>query len=122
MNFRTTDGVAYRVRPIRRDDAERERQFILGLSAESRFQRLMYTLREPSDELIAHLVNVDGHRDAALVAVTGDGAGEHIIGVARYAAEADSQACEFAVAVTDAWQCRGVGTTLALALRRTGVA
>ena len=37
-------GVEYRIRPIRRDDAEREREFILSLSPESRFQRLMYTI------------------------------------------------------------------------------
>ena len=50
----------------------------------------------------------------ALVAVVGDGDGEErIIGVARYAADADGQDCEFAVAVADAWQCRGIGTTLA---------
>jgi acetyltransferase len=64
---RTPRGETYRVRPIRRDDARREREFILALSPESRFQRLLYTLREPSDDFIAHLVDVDGVRDMALV-------------------------------------------------------
>ena len=105
-------GVEYRIRPIRRDDAERERAFIMSLSPESRFQRLMYTLREPSAEFVARLVNVDQHRDMALVAVLGSGADEKIIGVARYAADANGRDCEFAVAVADEWQCRGVGTAL----------
>ena len=109
---RTTGGVAYRVRPIRRDDAHREREFIMGLSPESRFQRLMYTLREPSDEFIAHLVDIDQHRDMALVALHGEGAEEKIIGVARYAGDAECKECEFAVAVADAWQCSGIGSTL----------
>lgn len=109
---RTTDGIHYLIRPIRPDDADRERAFILSLSPESRFQRLMYTLREPSDEFVAHLVNVDHHRNMALVAVHGQGPDEKIIGVARYAADADGKDCEFAVAVTDAWQCRGIGSTL----------
>jgi len=106
------DGTEYRIRPIRPDDAERERAFILSLSPESRFQRLMYTLREPSAEFVARLVNVDQHRDMALVAVIGDVPREKIIGVARYSADADGFDCEFAVAVADEWQCRGIGTTL----------
>jgi acetyltransferase len=110
---RSSDGVAYRVRPITRDDAARERAFILALSPESRFQRFMHCIREPSDELIAQLVDIDAHARMALVAVTGAAPDEHIIGVARYAADPDGRDCEFGVAVADAWQCRGVGTTLA---------
>ena len=109
---RMEGGVEYHIRPIRRDDAERERAFIMSLSPESRFQRLMYTLREPSAEFVARLVNVDEHRDMALVATLGEGAAEKIIGVARYAADEDGRDCEFAVAVADEWQCRGIGTTL----------
>lgn len=105
-------GPDYRIRPIRSDDAARERAFILSLSPESRFQRLMYTMREPSEEFVARLVNVDQHRDMALVAVIGEGAAEKIIGVARYAADANGPDCEFAVAVSDEWQCRGIGSTL----------
>lgn len=105
-------GPDYRIRPIRPDDAARERAFILSLSPESRFQRLMYTMREPSEEFVARLVNVDQHRDMALVAVIGEGAAEKIIGVARYAADANGPDCEFAVAVSDEWQCRGIGSTL----------
>jgi acetyltransferase len=105
-------GLEYRIRPIRPDDAERERAFIKSLSPESRFQRLMYTLREPSAEFVARLVNVDEHRDMALVAVLGEADDEKIIGVARYAADENSPDCEFAVAVADAWQCRGIGSTL----------
>jgi acetyltransferase len=112
LDATATDGMAYRIRPICPDDAARERAFILSLSPESRFQRLMYTLREPSDEFIAHLVNVDHHRNMALVAVHGAGPDEKIVGVARYSADDHGQDCEFAVAVADAWQCRGIGTTL----------
>jgi acetyltransferase len=111
-NARMEGGVEYRVRPIRPDDAGRERDFILSLSPESRFQRLMYTLREPSAEFVARLVNVDQHHDMALVAVIGEPATEKIIGVARYCADADGPDCEFAVAVADEWQCRGIGTTI----------
>lgn len=105
-------GIEYHIRPIRPDDAWREHAFILSLSPESRFQRLMYTLREPSPEFVARLVNVDQHRDVALVAVIGEAEQQKIIGVARYAADDNGRDCEFAVAVADDWQCRGIGTTL----------
>jgi len=110
---RSSDGIAYHVRPIRRDDAARERDFILALSPASRFQRFMHGMREPTDELIAQLVDIDSHARMALVAVTGTPPDEKIIGVARYAADADGRDCEFGVAVADDWQCRGIGTTLA---------
>ena len=38
---------------------------------------------------------------------------EKIIGVARYSVEDNGLDCEFAVAVADDWQCRGIGSTLA---------
>lgn len=107
----TTDGIPYRIRPIHADDAQRERDFICGLSAQSRYQRFMHNLREPGDALIARLVNVDYRRTMALVAVTGKGVAERIIATAQYAADNDRE-CEFAVVVADDWQCRGVGTTL----------
>ena len=111
ISARTSDGIPYHIRPIRPDDAARERAFINGLSPQSRYQRFMHNLREPGDALIEKFVNVDHHRTMALVAVIGDGDQERIIGVARYAADND-ESCEFAVAVADDWQCRGIGTTL----------
>lgn len=109
---KTRDGIAYRIRPIRPTDAQREREFICGLSAESRYNRLMYTLREPSPALIEQLVDVDYHARMAFLAVVGRGAAERIIGIARYAADDTGRDCEFGVAVADDWQARGVGTTL----------
>lgn len=110
---RTTNGIEYRIRSIRADDAERERDFIRRLSPASRHARFMHAMSEPSAELVRRLVDVDGHRDQALVAVIGEGEAELIIGVARYSADRDGPDCEFAVAVADEWQCRGIGTTLA---------
>ena len=53
---RASDGVEYLVRPLCRNDVALEREFILGLSPESRFQRFMHAIGEPSDEFIAHLL------------------------------------------------------------------
>lgn len=110
---RTRDGVEYRIRPIRPDDLEREYEFVRSLSHDALYNRLMYEVHEPTDALIRPLVNIDYERHMALVAVDTDACGaEHIIGVARYAVDAQRAEHEFAVAVTDAWQGRGIGTTL----------
>lgn len=114
---RTRDGASYRIRPIRPDDLERERAFILGLSPASRYARMMCAMREPPAELLDRFVHVD-YRDAmALVALSGapegtEGSPEQFIAVARYASLPAGRECEFAVAVSDAWQRRGVGTRL----------
>jgi acetyltransferase len=107
----TRDGVAYRIRPIRTDDAVREREFLIGLSSESRYMRMMYTMCEPSPDLVARFVHVDYRLNMAFAAIAGRGDDERIVGVARYAADSEGE-LEFALVVTDAWQGRGVGATL----------
>ena len=72
---------------------------------------MMYSLRDPTDTFVDKLVNVDYRSSMAFVAVIGDGEGERIIGVSRYAVDGVRQA-EFALAVMDDWQARGVGMTL----------
>ncbi|MGD0503431.1 MAG: GNAT family N-acetyltransferase [Steroidobacteraceae bacterium] len=107
----TRDNVAYRIRPIRPDDSARERAFIVELSPESRYTRLMTAMREPTAALVERLVHVDYQRNMAFVAVLGAGTEERIIGVARYCEDRVSGS-EFAVVVMDDWQARGVAVAL----------
>lgn len=72
---------------------------------------MMYTMVEPSSDLVDRFVHVDYHHSMAFVAVVGQADDERIIGVSRYAAN-EEEGCEFAVAVADAWQARGVAATL----------
>jgi acetyltransferase len=101
----------YRIRPIRVEDLERDRTFLMSLSSTSRYNRMMCALREPSPSLLDRFVHVDYRNSMAFVAVLGFGPDERIIGVARYASER-SHECEFAIAVADEWQFRGIGGTL----------
>ncbi len=112
LSARSREGTAYRIRPIRASDAALETRFLRDLTPQSRYNRLMCAVSEPSDSLVASLIHVDYERSMAIVAVIGEGSEERIIGVARYAADQGSKDCEFAVTVADAWQSRGVGTTL----------
>ncbi len=108
----TRDGIELLVRPIRPDDAERERRFITGLSEESRYNRLMYSLREPSPGFVRQLVTIDYVRTMAFVALDVRGDEPRFVAVARYACEEHPTEAEFAVVVADAWQGRGVGKQL----------
>jgi acetyltransferase len=109
---RTNDGVRYRIRTLTPADAAREREFILSLSPASRHARFMQTMDEPAPALVKRLVEYDPRRGRALAAVVGEGDTERIVGVARYGADEHGPDCEFAVAVADDWQCRGIGRTL----------
>lgn len=106
------DGTTVLIRSIRGDDAGIERRFIEGLSKESRRFRFLGAIQSPSPELIEQLTHPDPERDAAFVAVIANGAKKVEIGVARFCTRPDGVACEFAVAVSDEWQRRGLGTLL----------
>jgi acetyltransferase len=108
----TRDGVPFRIRPIRATDEKLDREFIMRLSPESRYRRMMNAMLQPSAELLYRFVHVDYDRDMAFAALVGDPPDEQIIGIARYAHDPTGSDCEFAVAVADAWQKRGVGATL----------
>ena len=101
------------VRAIRPDDAGLEQRFFDGLSAQSRYQRFMQFLPELPPNLLARFTQLDYDRELALVALL---EGE-FIAVGRYTPNADGDTAEFALAVADAWQGKGLGRLLLEQLR-----
>lgn len=100
------------IRPIHPHDIEMERKFIEGLSVESRRFRFLESMPSPSDALLRQLTMIDPATDVAYVAVIDDESQDHEVGVGRLSAQLDGSDCEFAIAVTDAWQKKGLGTLL----------
>ncbi len=104
-------GRLVELRPIEPGDRDQLAAGLRRLSPESRYRRFLAPTNELSERELSYLTEVDHHDHEALVAVepeTGTG-----VGVARYvrsAAEPDK--AEFAVAVADDWQGRGVGGAL----------
>jgi GNAT superfamily N-acetyltransferase len=95
-----------------------------GLSGGSRYQRFHGPVPRMTELLRRRLVDVDGHRRAAIVAeVSTDGGGGDPVPVGLVElADAGRGAAEVAIAVVDAWHRRGVGRQLieaaaALAMR-----
>lgn len=110
------DGTAVTIRPIRPEDAAIEQEFVRNLSDESRYFRFRDAVRELSPRMLAHLTRVDYERHLALIAVTDQSGREIQLGVARYVADPERKRCEFAIAVADEWQRKGLGSRLMEAL------
>lgn len=110
--------IAVCIRPLRPDDREREIAFVASLSQRSRYLRLLTPLRTLPPRLLDQFMNVDGDRRMALVATTTSNGSEEFIGVARYCAQPGSTTAELGVAVTDAWQRRGIASLLVKPLLR----
>ena len=110
------NGTRVTVRPIRHEDMSLEGDFVRNLSEEARYERFMATVRELPRAKLEYLTDVDQVRHVALVATVDREGRQVIVGVVRYAIEAESSACEFAVAVDDAWQGTGLAGILMFAL------
>ncbi|WP_265947860.1 GNAT family N-acetyltransferase [Dechloromonas sp. A34] len=110
------DGSPVTIRPIRREDATMEQDFVKHLSPDSRYKRFMSTFQELPPGKLKYLTEIDYVRHLALVAVLQQDGQDLEIGVARYVANPSGNSCEFAVAIDDAWQGSGVAGILMLAL------
>lgn len=97
-------------RSIRPGDLALLRGFVRELSRETAYRRLL-SGRTPSEEELVRWTAIDAARETALVAMTGSGAGERMVGVARYVVQPPHDT-DFAIVVADAWQGRGVGRAL----------
>ncbi len=112
--FALSDGTRLLVRPIRPDDAAREVAFVGSLAETTRYYRFQHPVKELSPETIARFTQLDYAREMALVAL--DPATDQIAGVARYFPNPDDQGAEFAIAIGDKFQKRGLGSRLMVAL------
>ena len=109
--LRLIDGAIVRGRPIMWDDDERLRAFHRSLSTDSIVYRFFSLVPTLTPEAAYHFTHVDYENRMALVATTGAGEEEQIIGVVRYE-RMDAETAEVAFVVQDAYQGHGVATEL----------
>lgn len=109
-------GQSISIRPMRPEDLDIETEFVDGWSAETRYNRLFSASRRTTPERLRQITRIDYTRDMALIATLMLEDREVQIGVARYVRREDGRTCEFALAVADAWQHRGIGRALMLNL------
>jgi GNAT superfamily N-acetyltransferase len=110
-----TDAAGLEIRPIAPDDKAGMLEAFDRLSDASRYRRFLAPHGRLSTDELRYLTEVDHHDHEALVAV--EPVGQRGVGVARYVRSAEDRSrAEIAVAVTDDWQGRGVGSQLVTAL------
>lgn len=115
-----SDVGSIQVRAIRPDDRER----ILGLFKRLTKRTIYFRFHEPrtelSDDELKEFTQLDFDERVALVAVTGGGDGEKIVGVGRYVRipDSDPPCAQVAFAVEDVYQGRGIGSGLLKHLAR----
>ncbi len=110
------DGTPVTIRPIRPEDSGMEQEFVRHLSDDSRYFRFMGSLRELPSKKLKSFTEIDYDRHMAFVATIKCEDREVEIGVARYVAVDPPCSCEFAIAVDDAWQGKGVAGLLMISL------
>ena len=109
--FPLRDGATLHQRAIRVDDAPRLQRFHQRLSERPVFFRFAGIMPELNRALAEHLSQVDYAERMAIVVTVGSGVDEPILAVARYERIGPGSA-EFAIAVDDSWQGRGIGPRL----------
>jgi acetyltransferase len=109
-------GKRVTVRPLRAADTALEAEFVRHLSTEARYKRFMVTVRDLPESKLRYLTDVDQVRHVALGATIEQDGREVLVGAVRYVVDASGRACEFAIAVDDAWQGTGLAGILMKAL------
>ena len=107
-----TDGSKVEIRAIAAQDASMLQAFVRRLSARSRHFRFFSAVVELPMALLERLVNQDHRRGLALVALSEQQGNPFIIAEARCVLDEAERTAEFAVAVADEFQRRGLGIEL----------
>jgi long-chain acyl-CoA synthetase len=107
------DGRRALIRPIRRDDVDRNAAFLDSLSQPSRHFLFLAGVSRLSGDELRRLCDPDYSHDMAYVALDSRSANQQRqIGVCRYAGGDATKGAEISVAVADDWQHCGLGTRL----------
>ncbi|MBC2703183.1 GNAT family N-acetyltransferase [Desulfobacula sp.] len=108
----TVNGHEFFIRPIRPSDADLLIDHFYSLSPRSVYMRFFSPVKELSKTTLIKLTQIDYDREIALVALMGKGQDKKIVGVCRIILEADKTLGEFALAISDEWQGKGIGSSL----------
>jgi acetyltransferase len=110
--WRLSDGTRLVWRPVRPQDAALFDGFLGGLSRQTRFERFLGAVNQPTPTLLAQMTEVNVQHHEAFIATHVAGAVETMVADARFELGADGESADFALVVDDRWQGRGVGTHL----------
>ncbi|OGR22828.1 MAG: GNAT family N-acetyltransferase, partial [Desulfobacterales bacterium RIFOXYA12_FULL_46_15] len=110
--LQTVDGHGFFIRPIRPGDADLLIDHFYSLSPRSVYMRFFSPMKQLSKEMLIKLTQIDYDREIALVALMGTDNDRKMVGVCRVIDYPDGKQGEFAMAITDEWQGKGIGAAL----------
>jgi acetyltransferase len=110
------DGRRIFIRPVKPEDAPLFTALFKVLSPTTIYYRFFGALKELNPKMLARFTQIDYDREIALVAIDEtidkDSQSDKMLGVARIIGDPDGKTGEFAVLVGDAWQGKGIGSSL----------
>ncbi|MFZ3049024.1 MAG: GNAT family N-acetyltransferase [Desulfatirhabdiaceae bacterium] len=112
----SVDGRPIFIRPVKPEDAPLFTALFKVLSPTTIYYRFFGALKELNPVMLARFTQIDYDREIALVALDEEGdkdlKTDRMLGVARIIGDPDGKTGEFAVLVGDAWQGKGIGSSL----------
>ncbi len=116
------DGTEILFRPMKPTDEKMLRDMLYMCSERSIAFRFFKPIKAFPHRFIQEFTNVDYSKDMAIVAVTQETGGEHIVGVGRYYLNETNNKAEVSFLVRDDWQSRKIGSYLLDLLVKAGKA
>jgi RimJ/RimL family protein N-acetyltransferase len=110
--FRLPGGESVMVRAISPQDGGRLHDYMRNLSASTRRNRFLGAISELAPTELDRLTHMNGPGELALIAFASTGGETPMVAEAIQVIAPESQRCEIALSVTDAWQRKGLGTLL----------
>ena len=110
--LQTVEGHGFFIRPIRPSDADLLINHFNSLSPRSVYMRFFSPMKKLSKDMLIKLTQIDYDREIALVAIMGTDKDRKIVGVCRIIDYTDGNQAEFAMAITDGLQGKGIGAAL----------
>ncbi|MEO0074590.1 MAG: GNAT family N-acetyltransferase [candidate division WOR-3 bacterium] len=108
----TKNGLKVFIRPVRPTDEPLVRELFYKFSSQTIYYRFFSYLNALPHDRLSKFVNVDYDNELVLVVVLKQAGEEKIIGMAGYSLDKASGFAEFAFAIADEWQNKGIGTVL----------
>lgn len=107
------DGEMVEFRPVKRDDWQTIKNGMSDLSAKSRYFRFFSPIAQLSDAQLQYFTEIDQQDHVAWIALARDRVEHPGVAIARFIRfQNQADTAEFAVAVIDSYQKRGLGTML----------
>lgn len=107
-----TDRTKVLLRPIRPEDEPLWHAMLAGCSQATLHKRFHHLFKSTTHEMATRACFIDYDREITMVAQVEQQGRQELIAIASLVADLNHQDAEYAVLVTDAWQGKGLGSTL----------